>query len=248
MYPWPASPGPFYRWPGLEEPVGFDTNYNASYNTISYFDYVMLGPNFHGLLPEQQATCLLFSSWCAALSTPPLHASCYRVSGFSPKPSTSAILARSEIPWVIVITICVRLRGGAALVAPESLHQVLWRTWGRLHRLHYERMCGGLIPAFCLQGYVAEHQFTATTLLIDRSLGNLGLRRNNFFVICIEPQHVVPLRLLALWTLCLPTRFLEIRSLVDLQHVVLLLDLQFGSFEDGEQLRKGLRYPLHVVF
>jgi hypothetical protein len=30
---------PFYRWPGLEEPVRFDTNYNTGYNTISYFDY-----------------------------------------------------------------------------------------------------------------------------------------------------------------------------------------------------------------
>jgi hypothetical protein len=24
--PWPASPGPIYRWPDLEYPVGFDTN------------------------------------------------------------------------------------------------------------------------------------------------------------------------------------------------------------------------------
>jgi hypothetical protein len=30
---------PFYRWPGLKELVGFDTNYNTSYNAISYFDY-----------------------------------------------------------------------------------------------------------------------------------------------------------------------------------------------------------------
>jgi hypothetical protein len=29
----------FYRWPGLEEPIGFDTNYNTGYNAISYFDY-----------------------------------------------------------------------------------------------------------------------------------------------------------------------------------------------------------------
>jgi hypothetical protein len=30
---------PIYRWPGPEEPVGLDTNYNTSYNMISYFDY-----------------------------------------------------------------------------------------------------------------------------------------------------------------------------------------------------------------
>jgi hypothetical protein len=27
-------------------------------------------------------------------------------------------------------------------------------------------------------------------LLIDRSLGNLGLRRNKYFVICIEPKQI----------------------------------------------------------
>jgi hypothetical protein len=30
---------PIYRWPGLEEPIGFNTNYNEDYNIISYFDY-----------------------------------------------------------------------------------------------------------------------------------------------------------------------------------------------------------------
>jgi hypothetical protein len=48
---------------------------------------------------------------------------------------------------------------------------------------------GALNPAFCLQGYVTDLLFTVTTLLIDRSLGNSGLRRI-FFVICIEPQHL----------------------------------------------------------
>jgi hypothetical protein len=42
---------------------------------------------------------------------------------------------------------------------------------------------------FGLRGYVSELQFTVTALLIDRSLGNSGLHRNKFFVICIEPQH-----------------------------------------------------------
>jgi hypothetical protein len=43
---------------------------------------------------------------------------------------------------------------------------------------------GALNPAFGLQGYVTEHP----ALLIDRSLGNSGLRRNNFIIICIELQ------------------------------------------------------------
>jgi hypothetical protein len=47
---------------------------------------------------------------------------------------------------------------------------------------------GALNPAFGLQGIVTEYLFTVTTLLIDRSLGNLGFHRNNIFVICIEPQ------------------------------------------------------------
>jgi hypothetical protein len=30
---------PIYRWPGLEEPVGFNTHLNANCNMILYFDY-----------------------------------------------------------------------------------------------------------------------------------------------------------------------------------------------------------------
>jgi hypothetical protein len=54
---------------------------------------------------------------------------------------------------------------------------------------------GALNPAFGLQGYVTELLFIITALLIDRSLGNLGLRRNNFFDICIEPQQLCRLDL-----------------------------------------------------
>jgi hypothetical protein len=44
-----------------------------------------------------------------------------------PTPSTSAILAGSGILGVIVITVRVRVRGGAAHVVPESLLQDLHR-------------------------------------------------------------------------------------------------------------------------
>jgi hypothetical protein len=50
-------------------------------------------------------------------------------------------------------------------------------------------LCGSIIPAFGLQGYVAEHPFTVTKFLIDRSLGNSGLHINKKFVICIKPQQ-----------------------------------------------------------
>jgi hypothetical protein len=42
-----------------------------------------------------------------------------------PTPSTSAILAGTGIPGVIVIAVCVRVCEGAACVAPESLLQDL---------------------------------------------------------------------------------------------------------------------------
>jgi hypothetical protein len=31
---------PIYRWPGLKDPVGFNTNTVSVYDIISYFDYV----------------------------------------------------------------------------------------------------------------------------------------------------------------------------------------------------------------
>jgi hypothetical protein len=46
----------------------------------------------------------------------------------------------------------------------------------------------GRNPHVGLQGYVAEHLFTVTTLLIDRSLDNLGLRRNNFLLFVSNPN------------------------------------------------------------
>jgi hypothetical protein len=47
---------------------------------------------------------------------------------------------------------------------------------------------------------------------------------------------VVPLRLFALWTLHRLTGLLEVRSLVDQQHVVLLLDFHLHCFEHSKQL------------
>jgi hypothetical protein len=55
-------------------------------------------------------------------------AACRHAMEFSdpcPTPSTSAILAGKGIPGVIVIVVRVRVRGGAARVAPESLLQDL---------------------------------------------------------------------------------------------------------------------------
>jgi hypothetical protein len=55
-------------------------------------------------------------------------AACRRATGFSdpcPTPSTSTILAGTGIPGVIVIVVRVRVHGGAARVAPESLLQDL---------------------------------------------------------------------------------------------------------------------------
>jgi hypothetical protein len=40
-----------------------------------------------------------------------------------------------------------------------------------------------------LYGIIPSLLFNITTLLLDRSLGNSGLRRNKKFVICIEHQH-----------------------------------------------------------
>jgi hypothetical protein len=86
-------------------------------------------------------------------------------------------------------------------------------------------------------------------LLVFKVLGALALPVTIPFVVeALDPglcrrrlgrtgnKLAVPLRLLALRTLCLPTLFLELGSLVDHQHSMLLLDLHFGSFEHGKQL------------
>ena len=40
---------------------------------------------------------------------------------------------------------------------------------------------------------------------------------------------------------------LKISGLVDYEDRVLLLDLNLSTFQHGEQLRRGLSHPLHVV-
>jgi hypothetical protein len=61
--------------------------------------------------------------------------------------------------------------------------------WGRLRWLHHQRLCGGIILAFGLQGYVTESPANRFSITNRYILGNSGCIANNFFVICIEPQQ-----------------------------------------------------------
>jgi hypothetical protein len=62
-------------------------------------------------------------------------------------------------------------------VAPESLLQDLRDLEVSYVVFIVHVRAGTLNPTFGLQGYVAELLFTITALLIDRFLGNSGLRR-----------------------------------------------------------------------
>jgi hypothetical protein len=64
----PGQPllAPIYRWPGLEDPVGFDTDpsYMTVDNIVSLFDYdysltPILGLCFYGPLPKQTLGVLI---------------------------------------------------------------------------------------------------------------------------------------------------------------------------------------------
>jgi hypothetical protein len=107
--------------------------------------------------------------------------SCCGVFGSCLKPSTSAISAGSGILEVIVITVRMWVCGGAAccgvgVVAPSS---------STIFEVGYvgfiDIACGSGNPMFVHQGYVTEHQFTVTELLVDRSLRNSGFLRKYFF-------------------------------------------------------------------
>jgi hypothetical protein len=104
-----------------------------------------------------------------------------------PTPSTFAILARTRIPAVIMIYVCEYAE--VPLVWRQSHCSKIFRPRGRLHCLHCQRLCGKVNPTFGLRGYISEPLLTIAALLVDRSLGNLVLRRNNFFVICIKHQQ-----------------------------------------------------------
>jgi hypothetical protein len=61
--------------------------------------------------------------------------------------------------WVVICP-----HHGAKVVAPGST-----QSWGRLRWLHHQRLCGSVIPAFGLQGYIIESQLIVIGLLVDRS-------------------------------------------------------------------------------
>jgi hypothetical protein len=52
-------------------------------------------------------------------------------------------------------------------------------------------LCGSVIPTFDIQGYVFKLMFTITTLLVDRSLGNLGFYRIYFLLFASNPNTFV---------------------------------------------------------
>jgi hypothetical protein len=62
-------------------------------------------------------------------------------------------------------TVCVWVLWGAATCGTKSLRQCCrtgvvasgsTRPWGRLRWLHHQRLCGSVVPAFGLRGYVTE--------------------------------------------------------------------------------------------
>jgi hypothetical protein len=60
--------------------------------------------------------------------------------------------------------------------------------WGRLCRLHYQCMCGGVIPAIGLRGYITNLQLIVTSLLLDRSCAILGCIGNKILLFVPNPN------------------------------------------------------------
>jgi hypothetical protein len=78
---------------------------------------------------------------------------------------------------------------GAEVIAPRSPTTLRSAT-----SFHCQRLCGSVIPAFSLQGYITELLFTVAALLIDRSMGNSGLHRNTFLLFVSNPKNKVTKR------------------------------------------------------
>jgi hypothetical protein len=73
-------------------------------------------------------------------------------------------------------------------VAPELLLQDLHDLEVSYVVFIVHIRAGTLNPTFGLQGYVTELLFTIIALLIDRFLGNSGLRRINFLLFASNPN------------------------------------------------------------
>jgi hypothetical protein len=61
--------------------------------------------------------------------------------------------------------------------------------WGGLRRLHHQRLCGHVIPAIDLRGYITDLPLIITILLIDRSWAIRGCAGNIFLLLASKPPH-----------------------------------------------------------
>jgi hypothetical protein len=99
-----------------------------------------------------------------------------RVFGSGPKPSISEILDELGIPRFVLITIRVRVRGGAAtcgigVVAPSSSMTLRSATSSSSTTHMRERK----LPCSVYNGMSPKHQLIITILLVYRSFGQFGV-------------------------------------------------------------------------
>ena len=113
--------------------------------------------------------------------------------GFHPKVLASAIPAGSGSPGVIVkVRTCASTRRRYSLTSLAlGLHhrRVLHDPEVGYVRLHRQRLCGSVNPAFGLQGYVSD--VSSVTALLDRYiLANFGVAIvRKIIVFCYEPYQ-----------------------------------------------------------
>src|SRR3954463_5669129 len=84
------------------------------------------------------------------------------------------------------------------------------------------------------------------TIILAVEALNAGLG-SRFGCLTRSDNWLVTLLRASLLSLLLLARLLEFNGLVDHEYSMLLLDLNLSSFQHGEQLRRGLSHPLHVV-
>jgi hypothetical protein len=71
------------------------------------------------------------------------------------------------------------------------------QPWGRLHHLYRQCLCGSIIPAFGLRGYISESMLIITMLLLDRSWEIRGCIGNKSLLFAPNPNSGI-----RVWSMC----------------------------------------------
>jgi hypothetical protein len=127
-------------------------------------------------------------------ATPPLHDEVLQEFWIGAKPIYFRNLGWIRDPEGVIMHITCTSTMRCYTCGTKSLRQcVALVSWHQdlhmLHHVHHQRLCGSIIPAFGLRGYISKSPIIVIALLLDRSWAMQGCVGNIFLLFAPNPNN-----------------------------------------------------------